>query len=313
MRRSVAAPRPASELGRRRRLGAGLPRRAGRRGFTEVHTPKFVATATESGANVFGVDWFGRGLPRAVPAVLQAAPGRGLRAGLRGRAGVPRRTARHGAAPRPVRLDRRRARVHPGPPGRARGAPRLLAGMVERRRRARRPVERTPGHARVPAELPSSTSPRRCAVGAPEDEPDLAPEHERALGAWARGVRFATSLPWRASLEAAVLHPPAPGDPAGRTASTCSSAGSSWSPVASGCTSRRLRRGPRGRGEDPAASRRTSNRSVTACRRTAASRSGSTVDGRAGQAADVRASRSSHGTCTASPPDGGASPVEWGA
>jgi len=29
-------------------------------GFTEIHTPKIVATATESGANVFGIDYFGR-------------------------------------------------------------------------------------------------------------------------------------------------------------------------------------------------------------------------------------------------------------
>src|SRR5207247_5862262 len=29
-------------------------------GATEVFTPKFVASATESGANVFGVDYFGR-------------------------------------------------------------------------------------------------------------------------------------------------------------------------------------------------------------------------------------------------------------
>jgi nondiscriminating aspartyl-tRNA synthetase len=28
-------------------------------GFTEIHTPKVVATATESGANVFSLDWFG--------------------------------------------------------------------------------------------------------------------------------------------------------------------------------------------------------------------------------------------------------------
>ncbi|GAA4204239.1 aspartate--tRNA(Asn) ligase [Streptosporangium oxazolinicum] len=28
-------------------------------GFTEIHTPKVVASATESGANVFGIDWFG--------------------------------------------------------------------------------------------------------------------------------------------------------------------------------------------------------------------------------------------------------------
>ena len=29
-------------------------------GFTEIHTPKVVGTATEGGANVFRVDWFGR-------------------------------------------------------------------------------------------------------------------------------------------------------------------------------------------------------------------------------------------------------------
>ena len=29
-------------------------------GFTEIHTPKVVASATESGANVFPIDWFGR-------------------------------------------------------------------------------------------------------------------------------------------------------------------------------------------------------------------------------------------------------------
>jgi nondiscriminating aspartyl-tRNA synthetase len=29
-------------------------------GFTEIHTPKIVGTATEGGANVFPVDWFGR-------------------------------------------------------------------------------------------------------------------------------------------------------------------------------------------------------------------------------------------------------------
>jgi nondiscriminating aspartyl-tRNA synthetase len=29
------------------------------RGFTEIHTPKVVASATESGANVFAIDWFG--------------------------------------------------------------------------------------------------------------------------------------------------------------------------------------------------------------------------------------------------------------
>jgi nondiscriminating aspartyl-tRNA synthetase len=39
---------------------AGFRATLSRRGFTEVQTPKLVASATESGANVFGVDYFGR-------------------------------------------------------------------------------------------------------------------------------------------------------------------------------------------------------------------------------------------------------------
>ncbi|QFY08483.1 aspartate--tRNA(Asn) ligase [Nonomuraea phyllanthi] len=37
-------------------------------GFTEIHTPKIVGSATESGANVFGIDYFGR------PAYLAQSP-----------------------------------------------------------------------------------------------------------------------------------------------------------------------------------------------------------------------------------------------
>ncbi|HVM14034.1 MAG TPA: OB-fold nucleic acid binding domain-containing protein [Egibacteraceae bacterium] len=51
-------------------------------GFTEIQTPRIVSTATESGANVFELDYFGRpGLPRPEPAALQADDGRCLRAG----------------------------------------------------------------------------------------------------------------------------------------------------------------------------------------------------------------------------------------
>ena len=54
------------------RLGAGVMQgyRAalGARGFTEIQTPKMVAAATESGANVFRLDYFGR------PAYLAQSP-----------------------------------------------------------------------------------------------------------------------------------------------------------------------------------------------------------------------------------------------
>ncbi len=50
----------ASEAGFRATLDA--------RGFTEIHTPKIVASATESGANVFAIDYFGQ------PAYLAQSP-----------------------------------------------------------------------------------------------------------------------------------------------------------------------------------------------------------------------------------------------
>lgn len=50
-RRAVAAVAAASVGGFRTALDSS--------GFTEIHTPKVVASATEGGANVFPIDWFG--------------------------------------------------------------------------------------------------------------------------------------------------------------------------------------------------------------------------------------------------------------
>jgi nondiscriminating aspartyl-tRNA synthetase len=47
---------------------AGFRAGLDRAGFTEVHTPKIVGSATESGASVFGIDYFGR------PAYLAQSP-----------------------------------------------------------------------------------------------------------------------------------------------------------------------------------------------------------------------------------------------
>ena len=47
---------------------AGFRRALGELGFTEIHTPKIVQSATESGANVFGIDYFG------APAYLAQSP-----------------------------------------------------------------------------------------------------------------------------------------------------------------------------------------------------------------------------------------------
>ncbi len=47
---------------------AGFRAALGARGFTEIYTPKIVESATESGASVFGIDYFGR------PAYLAQSP-----------------------------------------------------------------------------------------------------------------------------------------------------------------------------------------------------------------------------------------------
>jgi nondiscriminating aspartyl-tRNA synthetase len=47
---------------------AGFRAALGGLGFTEIHTPKIVASATESGASVFGIDYFGK------PAYLAQSP-----------------------------------------------------------------------------------------------------------------------------------------------------------------------------------------------------------------------------------------------
>ena len=47
---------------------AGFRATLGGRGFTEIQTPKIVASATESGSNVFKIDYFGR------PAYLAQSP-----------------------------------------------------------------------------------------------------------------------------------------------------------------------------------------------------------------------------------------------
>jgi nondiscriminating aspartyl-tRNA synthetase len=47
---------------------AGFRDALGTLGFTEIHTPKIVESATESGANVFGIDYFGK------PAYLAQSP-----------------------------------------------------------------------------------------------------------------------------------------------------------------------------------------------------------------------------------------------
>ncbi|TQL69736.1 aspartyl-tRNA synthetase [Nocardioides albertanoniae] len=159
-------------------------------GFTEVHSPKIVESATESGADVFEVDYFGR------PAYLAQSPQfykqqlvgifeRVYEVGPVFRA-EPHDTVRHLAEYVSLDVELGFVRDH-------RDVLRVLrdvvAGMVEGiETYAAGAVERLGLELPVvPEEIPVvHFSQALRLVGATDDEPDLAPEHERALGAWAR-------------------------------------------------------------------------------------------------------------------------------
>jgi nondiscriminating aspartyl-tRNA synthetase len=158
-------------------------------GFTEIQTPKFVASATESGANVFEVDYFGR------PAYLAQSPQfykqqlvgvfeRVYEVGPVFRA-EPHDTVRHLAEYVSLDVELGFIEDHRDVLAVLRD---VLAGMVAGvHEHASAAVERSGAQVpAVPEEIPVIHFRDALAlVGAPEDEPDLAPEHERALGAWA--------------------------------------------------------------------------------------------------------------------------------
>lgn len=159
-------------------------------GFTEVQTPKLVESATESGANVFIVDYFGR------PSYLAQSPQfykqqlvgvfeRVYEVGPVFRA-EPHDTVRHLAEYVSLDVEFGFIRDHRDVlevlrdtlAGMVRAIDSYAQGAVERLG-LKMPV--------VPDEVPViHFSEALAKVGAPSDEPDLAPEHERALGAWAK-------------------------------------------------------------------------------------------------------------------------------
>ena len=155
-------------------------------GFTEIQTPKFVESATESGANVFAVDYFGR------PAYLAQSPQfykqqlvgvfeRVYEVGPVFRA-EPHDTMRHLAEYVSLDVELGFIEDHRDVLAILRE---VIAGMVS----AAAPIAGSAGVEipLVPDEFPLIHFADALAlVGAPADEPDLAPEHERALGAWAR-------------------------------------------------------------------------------------------------------------------------------
>ncbi|GAA2860409.1 aspartate--tRNA(Asn) ligase [Streptosporangium fragile] len=163
-------------------------------GFTEAHTPKIVGTATESGANVFGIDYFGRPafLAQSPQFFKQALVGvfeRVYEVGPVFRA-EPHDTARHLA--QYTSLDAEMGFVDDHRDVMA-VLTRALAGMhataAERAGDALALLEiELP---RVPEEIPAihfadaQELLARLTGEDPRGEPDLSPAHERWLGEWA--------------------------------------------------------------------------------------------------------------------------------
>jgi nondiscriminating aspartyl-tRNA synthetase len=159
-------------------------------GFTEIQTPKLVEAATESGANVFAVDYFGHAayLAQSPQFYKQMCVGmfeRVYEVGPVFRA-EPHDTVRHLAEYVSLDVELGFIRDHRDVLAVLRD---LLAGMVTTIHERAGAAVRLLG-ANIPAvpdDIPIIHFRDALAlVGARPDEPDLAPAHERALGAWAK-------------------------------------------------------------------------------------------------------------------------------
>ncbi|MEQ4716150.1 aspartate--tRNA(Asn) ligase [Nonomuraea sp. B19D2] len=156
-------------------------------GFTEIHTPKIVASATESGANVFSIDYFGRPayLAQSPQFYKQAMVGvfeRVYEVGPVFRA-EPHDTVRHLAQYTSLDAELGFVRDHRDVMAVLRE---VVAGMLESvRRRAGSAVELIGAVLpEVPAEIPAiHFTEAQELTGSPE--PDLSPAQERWLCEWA--------------------------------------------------------------------------------------------------------------------------------
>jgi nondiscriminating aspartyl-tRNA synthetase len=154
---------------------------------TEIHTPKLVATATETGANVFAVDYFGRRAylaqsPQFYKQTMVGVLERVYEVGPVFRA-EPHDTARHLAEYVSLDAEMGFVRDHTDVMAVLRA---ILAGMADAVAALDAPAPD------VPAEIPSVdfTAAQRM-IEADTGEPtvgeaDLAPAHERWIGDWAR-------------------------------------------------------------------------------------------------------------------------------
>jgi nondiscriminating aspartyl-tRNA synthetase len=185
--------------------------------FVEIHTPKLVESATESGANVFAVDYFGRMayLAQSPQFFKQAMVGvfeRVFEIGPVFRA-EPHDTGRHLAEY--VSLDAEVGFIadHRDVVEVLRRAIASMVDAVTEGGAADLAGARLP---QVPERFPVVHFRDALAVvGAPADEPDLTPEHERALGGWALeryGSEFLVVEGYPAVKRPFYTHPQ-PGDP----------------------------------------------------------------------------------------------------
>ncbi|MBP2329992.1 nondiscriminating aspartyl-tRNA synthetase [Kibdelosporangium banguiense] len=152
-------------------------------GFTEIHTPKIVGTVTESGANVFGIDYFGRRAylaqsPQLFKQSLVGVFERVYEVGPVFRA-EPHDTTRHLAQYTSLDAELGFITDHHDVMAVLTETLRTMVSTIgERLPEVELPV--------VPAEIPEIHFANALAlIGAQPDEPDLAPAHERSLSDWA--------------------------------------------------------------------------------------------------------------------------------
>ncbi|MFG1695582.1 aspartate--tRNA(Asn) ligase [Nonomuraea sp. NPDC049309] len=166
---------------------AGFRETLDRLGFTEIHTPKIVGSATESGANVFAIDYFGRPayLAQSPQFYKQAMVGvfeRVYEVGPVFRA-EPHDTVRHLAQYTSLDAELGFIRDHRDVMAVLRE---VVAGMLESVRRRAAPAVSLLGLRlpEVPAEIPvvHFTEAQRLTCSS---EPDLSPAQERWLSEWA--------------------------------------------------------------------------------------------------------------------------------
>ncbi|HLU53835.1 MAG TPA: aspartate--tRNA(Asn) ligase [Pseudonocardia sp.] len=197
----------------------GFRRTLDERGFTEIPSPKLVGGSAESGADVFAVDHFGR------PAYLAQSPQfyKQIMVGVFERVyevgpvfrAEPHDTVRHLAEYVSLDVELGFVRDHRDVLAVLRD---VLAGMVDAIRTEAGAAARVAGSRLpdVPERIPVIHFRDALAlVGADPDEPDLAPEHERRIGRWARsehGSDFVAVEGYPARRRPFYTHPE-PGDP----------------------------------------------------------------------------------------------------